>query len=847
MTPICWVYILSLPLISRYPVTTAPRSMVKYMFSIVFLLVLLGFSNPSDAQQPAGNFTLKGKVIDETTGKALEFATVALKKLRDSSLVSGTISNTTGDFKIMELPPGGYFVEIAFIGYEKYTSRVVFKPQVSSPVNDLGSVKLKPSALMLEGAEITADKNFVMNNIDRKTYDAQQLSVTTGGNVNDVLQNIPSVELDADGNISLRGNDNVTILIDGRPSGLTGAGGKSLLESLPASAVEKVEVLTNPSAKYDPDGISGIINIITKRNKLQGLTGNIGATTSFDKGYGANGSLNYRHGKINLYSNFGFNHNIRYSESESYRETYFTDYTEILDQDGEGEDVGTSFNIKLGADYNITEKSTISLSGIYNTSKGEEDEYTWYHIYGSPSNPDSLYRRDSYADEKDRGLDLEAMFKTWFSKPGRILTVAASSSMSLDNESNLYTQQGYLSREIPNPLTVVDMEEDDYDYTSDFYILSADYEHPLSETQHLEAGYKSTVRYMDNDYTSLYFDPASGTYLDDTTKTNRFLYDDGVHAVYAQYRHSLGKFGFQGGLRSEYAQVNSELKNTGESNSEEYFSLFPSVFVTWKPDQKWSMKATYSRRINRPRTNQLNPFTSYEDPLNIRTGNPELDPEYTDSYELEGGRIFDKISVTATIYYRYIHDYIQRYREFDPVSGIAEVTFQNANSSQNYGVELIVNGNLYKWWNFTASANFYQNKIDASNLEAELASSDIAWSGRVFTTVKMPLNSEFQLTYTYRAPFEGPQGRLKNMQMFSAALSKKVLKDKGQVTLRIANPFNTQRFGIEFENEVYYQDFTRVRDSRTVTLGFNWRFGELRDRSQRQREQQPREEMDMGF
>jgi outer membrane cobalamin receptor len=328
--------------------------------------------------------------------------------------------------------------------------------------------------------------------------------------------------------------------------------------------------------------------------------------------------------------------------------------------------------------------------------------------------------------------------------------------------------------------------------------------------------------------------------------SNQFLYNEGVHALYAQYRQSLGKFGFQAGLRGEYATNESELKNTGEKYDNDYYSVFPSAFVTWKPEQKLQVKASYSRRINRPRTGQLNPFTSYEDPLNIRKGNPELDPEYTDSYELEGMYYFSKMTLTTTVYYRYIHDYIQRYRTFDPESGVATVTFENINSSQNLGLEVILNANLYKWWSFTVSGNFYQNILDAANLEQDLGSNDISMSGRIFTTFKMPYSTELQISYSYRAPFEVPQGEMKDMQMMNLAASKKVFKDRGTITFRVSDPLNISRFGISLEDPLYTQDISRRRDNTTFTLGFTYRFGELKE--QKQRDRAPREEMpDMGF
>ncbi len=816
-------------------------------FKIVFSSLLLLFSTfQIQAQQPNLKFTLKAKIVDASTQKPLEFATVALKKMRDSSLVSGTITNEQGEFKLEDIPPGGYSYEIAFIGYEKVTGRVFFKPQSSAPINDLGTVKMAPSATTLEGAEITADKSFVMNNIDRKTYNTEQLSVTSGGNVTDILQNIPSVDIDQDGVVSLRGNENVTILIDGRPSGMTGSGGKSLLESIPSSAIEKVEVITNPSAKYDPDGISGIINIITKKNKLQGITGNVGVNTSFGNRYGANASLSYRKGKWNIYSNYGFTKDVRNSTGSSYREASFGTITSIVTQDESGQDNRIGNNVKLGADFNINDHNTLSASAFYNKGNSDSRDKINYYLTDNFSFSDSSYKRNTIGNGDNQNMDFNLELKHYFKHEGRTIDFQGTASLEDRNSGNKYDQLGYINDFTPVPFPP-ELERDNTIEQNGIYTASADYEHAIGKDKKLEAGYKGTFRKFDSDYNYESFDQTSAVFMNDSNRSNRFIYSDQLHAIYAQYRQSIKKFGYQIGVRSEYATTQSELVTTNEIYNKDYFSVYPSAFVTYKPGDKSQYKATYSRRINRPNRRQLNPFTDYEDPLNLRKGNPYLNPEYTDSYELEYNKIFGKLVFTGTGYYRITHDNIQRYRDITP-GGITVTTYKNLAQSQTYGLELIFNGNPYKWWSFTISGNFFENKLDASNLEAGLNSSSLSASGRAFTTFKLPYKTELQLSYFYRAPMTVTQGKMKDMQMMTIAASKKVLKDKGVISVRLSDPFNTQRFGFQFTGDNYYQDFTRKRESRILNIAFTYRFGELKDRDARQRpDQGPKEDMDNGF
>jgi outer membrane receptor protein involved in Fe transport len=810
--------------------------------SLTVLSAFILFSVVSMAQQPM--FSIKGKVVDASTSAPLEFTTVALKKMRDSSLVSGTITSSTGEFRIDNIGPGGYMMEIAFIGYEKYFQRVGLRPGEAAPVTDLGTIKLKVSATTLEGAEITADKSFMMNNIDKRTYSTDQLSVVAGGNAKDVLENIPSVEISQEGSVSLRGNENVTILIDGRPSGLTGSGGKSLLESLPASAIENVEVITNPSAKYDPDGISGIINIVTKKNRLQGFTGNVGVNTSFEGRFGVNGMLSLRKGKWNVYTNYSFTKDNSFNEGNSYRETYFNpDTTSIIKQNEAGNNSRQTHNVKFGADWNVNDKNTISTSLMLNSGNSEDDNNILYRFFSLPATNDSLSRRITIGSGENMNLDGDLAWKHFFKQKGRILNFNGSFSIDNNNTSNDYTDGEYLDETTPG--SVQALERDNVENNNSNYIFSFDYEHPIKEDRKIEAGLKSTFREFDTDLVFEEFNPTQGDYINDASRTNRFVYSDALYAAYAQYRQSIGKFGYQIGLRSEYAETESNLITTDSVFTKDYFAVYPSAFFTYKPTMKNSWKVSYSRRINRPRRNALNPFPNYDDPRNVRIGNPDLDPEYTDSYEVENMRFFGKFSLTSTLYARLTKDNIQRYRSVTNDSlQITVVTWENLAYARNYGVEFILNGSPYKWWTLTFSSNIYYNMISAANLQDDLSSESWTASGRVMSTFKPFKNTDLQISYFYRPRMKVTQGTMKDMQMLSIAASRKVIKDKGVLSVRVSDPFNVQRFGFEFDDATYIQDFTRKRQSRFVTLSFTYRFGELRDREQQRMRDRSREDMD---
>ncbi len=803
--------------------------------SICLTIISLVIAGSALAQPKGGapQFTVKGMVTDGKTGAALEFATITLRSLRDSSDVTGSISGSDGYFQVPNLKPGGYSVEIDFLGYEKTSSKLALKPGTTPILYDMGVVTLMPSAQLLKAAEIVADKSFMMSNIDRKTYNTDQLSVTSGGNVNDILQVIPSVEVDNEGTVSLRGSDNVTILIDGKPSGLTGAGGSALLESIPASSIEKIEVITNPSAKYDPDGVAGILNIVTKKNKLEGLTGIVEATTSFDNGYSGNAQINYMTGKWNLSTNYSYTKDSRGRDATTYSVTTLNDVKDYYDQVGESDNDRYSHNVRFATDYYVNTKSTVSAGVNLNTGNSDQYEINNYKYSDNSGAVDSLYSRATNGGSDNLDLDFDLSFRHKFNEEGRLLNILATASLQDNTNNNNYNQIAYFPSGEAYPESERILERDETVIDNKIYTVSADYEHPIGKDKQLEAGIKSTYRDLDNDYTFNDFDISTGEYLINTNRTNRFLYKDIVNAVYAQWRQSMGRFGYQIGVRAEQANVKLEQATTSESYNQDYFSVYPSAFVTWQIDEKSQLKASYSKRINRPGTRELNPFTDYEDPLNLRQGNPFLDPEYSNSMELEISRYVGKISLSLTGYYRYTYDKIQRYKYFLS-DGVSVLTYENIDNSVFYGIDWAINGSPKKWWNLTLSGSVYRNETDASNV-AGLTSSGYAWNGRIFTNFKLPYSSEFQVSYFYRSEFDVPQGLIKPMQFLNLALSKRILKERGTITFKVNDPFNLAEFRIDVVDRNFTQDIFRKRESQILTLGFKYRFGELRERGGRGR------------
>lgn len=816
---------------------TKLHKVLKIKIIALFLCVIIAPAFAQPGSRPRMSFSVSGTVLDGTNDSPLEFATVTIRHLRDSSDVTGTITGNDGKFNVDGLKPGSQTVEIDFLGYEKYRDTISFKPGSGVSKMDLGIIKLNPSAKLLEAAEITADKSFMMNNIDRKTFNTDQLSVTTGGNVNDVLQQIPSVEVDNEGTVSLRGSENVTILIDGKPSGLTGAGGAALLESIPASSVEKVEVITNPSAKYDPDGVGGILNIITKKNKLEGLTGVAEVTTSFDNGYGGNLLMSYKTGKWNLSTQYAYNARSRDREATTYSRTFRNDVVNIYDQTGGSSSDRDGHNIRLNAEYDISEKTLITAGASFYTGDEDEIEINNFKYADDSGVIDSLYDRATAGIEDNLSLDLDFSLMHDFDQKGRKLTVLMTASLQDEVAELQYEQRPFIDQDNAYPQDEWLFERDRTAEDNRIYTISADYEHPVGESKKLEAGLKSTIRDLDNDYRFERLDNTDQIYYNVPTRTNNFVYFDIVNAVYAQWRQSLGRFGYQVGIRAEQANLESELVcDTCSVFKNDYFNVYPSAYVTWQLNEKTQLKASYSKRINRPGTRQLNPFTDFEDPLNLRQGNPYLEPEYASSFEAEISKYVGKMSISIAAYYRYTYDRIQRYKYFkEDEPGVSVLTYENIDNAKFYGLDWSVNGSPRKWWNLTLSGSTYRNDIDASNISSSLTSSGFAWSARIFSTFKLPEKFEFQLSYYYRGSYVVPQGELQPMQFLNISLSKRILKERGTITAQWNDPFNLAEFAIDVRDQNFTQDIYRKWESRIFTLAFKYRFGELKERQGRMR------------
>jgi outer membrane receptor protein involved in Fe transport len=782
---------------------------------------------------------VKGNVIDAASGEIVEYATIALYNKKQQKIVAGGITDENGNFNITEIPLGAYQMKVEFIGFEPF---VVEDLRIGRETFDHTFKNITISSRVTELAEVNvaAERAVIVNKIDRKIVTVDKDLVSAGGSAVDVLENVPSIEVDTDGNISLRGSQNLTILIDGRPSGLTAESTGALLEAIPASSIESIEIITNPSAKYDPEGVSGILNIVLKKNKLVGLNGQVSAGLGTNNSNSAGLSLNYRNSKLNISSNYNFRQFGHDMDGFSNKIITVDDVIKHYDDVNESDRFGGNHSFSLNADYFINTTSVLSIGGRASTRNMEMNQTSIYKNYFEPYVLFDNYKNVSSSENNGLNYDLNTNFRKTYTSKDHFLEaeIAYSNYDSEMNQNRVSTALDLLI--YPNGFTPYDLAQNTLS-ESNVSTFRLDYVKPFEKSK-LELGAKTTLRTSGNDYIAGLLD-ANNQIISDPALTNNFIYKENVHAVYGQYGGQFGKFSYQTGLRAEYADINSELVTTSQVYPRNYFSIYPSVFVMHKLNKNNELNINYSRRINRPNSRQMNPFGNQADPYNIRIGNPNLDPEFVNAIEFGYTRYINKSMLNGTIYYRYVTDVIENVNILDDF-GVSTITYQNIGSRESYGGEVTYSGQFYKWWSMNAGFNFYQLSY-TSGESPELSNAGFTWNFKASNNFRIGTNLTAQLSGSYDAPRVMPQGNIAARWAVDAGLKQDFLKKKASLNIRVRDIFNTRGFAYEAYGSNYTLITERNPLTRMLQLSLSYRFGKLSDkmRERKQTNQENGEDM----
>jgi outer membrane receptor protein involved in Fe transport len=788
---------------------------------------------PSPQPPASGPGEIRGTVLDAESGAPVARASVAVRSAADSALVAGAIARPDGTFRIEGLRPGSYHLKVSMMGYGAHNTRVAVDP--ASPRVNAGSVRLARSAVALETLEVTATRQAVTIAPDRNTYQIRQVA-PAATNASEVLEAVPSVEVDADGKVSLRGNENVVVQINGRPSPIRGAQLAGYLKQLPANTLERVEVVPNPSAKYDPEGMAGIINIVLKQNVDLGLSGGLTLGASTADRYTAAGNVGYQRGPATMSLSYGFTSDERTLLGVNDRtrvgaQRLPLSYTE---QEIRGSNGNGGHNLNAAVDFRLSERDVLSNSLLFNSRGSSEDSNSAYSELNATRILLDAYQRVRDSEQDARMIDYTLAFKRTLQPQRHEIAAEVRVNRLEDDDFTALWRQPVAGG------SRVDAETNQTDTRTYQLTAQADYTRSLSPRTKLETGYKGNSRFIDRDFTVMRDALGTGSFVR-SDLSNALEFDETVNAVYGVLSHAAGKVELQGGLRGEYATRDFSLADSDESFPYDYTSFFPSGLASYKLNDQSQVKLSYSRRVRRPGTQELNPFPAFFDLQNVFLGNPRLNPEYTDAVELGYQRSMALGSVQVSPFYRRTSDVIRVIiNTADSVAGreVTSVSFKNLDTGSSWGTDL--NGTLKLGQAFSglAAFNIYQMVTDGGG-ESSLSSNAVTWSARLNGTLNLSPRTAVTASYFYRAPVPIEGGRFDSFAFANLSVRQKLYGEKMNVTLRLSDPFNTQRFRVRAGDDNVIQLTERSSNSRALHLTVQSTLGRAPRLRQRRAEPQP--------
>lgn len=761
-------------------------STLRFIFVFPVLLLILPFSGMCQSQ---GKGVFKGKIIDATTSQPLGFASISVFQTVDEKLVNGTITDENGFFE-MELAFGAFYAEIDFVGYQP--QRIApFQLSKEQKVLDLGAMTLQTTANELDEVVVQAERSSMELSLDKKIFNVGKDLANAGGSATEILANIPSVSVDQEGNVKLRGSNNVRILIDGKPSGLVSIKGGSGLQQLQASMVERVEIITNPSARYEAEGTAGIINIVLKKDTRQGLNGSFELITGVPENFGVAANLNFRHKKINFFMNYSGAYRRQPGVGKLYQEVFERDTTFILRQRNEGNLRGLNNSIRGGLDYFFNEKSILTAAYLYRRSDANRiTDIRYEDFIGNASDFYKLTLRRQDEDEIEPNGEYSVIYKRTFENKNHALLAEVKYIDYWENSDQLFTQSEFGPDDLNTPTKSI-VQKSLNDEFEKQWLFQLDYTKPIGKEGKFETGVRSSFRDMTNDFIVTEQDD-NGVFNALPGLDNIFLYDENIHAAYGIVGNKSGIFSYQFGLRAEWTDVKTTLKETNEVNPRKYGNLFPSVHITFDLPKNNGIQLSYSRRVRRPFYNDLSPYVTYSDSRNFFSGNPDLNPEFTNAYEMGYLKYFEKGSLSAGIYYRDTEGLIDRIRTVDE-EGNSNTRTENLKGEQAYGVEFTSSYTPFSWWKLDVNFNFFHSDIDGSNIFEDYKAETYSWFARQTSRFTLPKKLDIQLRGNYEAPQKTAQGERQALYYLDFSLSKEIIEKRSTINFTILDVFNTRR------------------------------------------------------
>ncbi|SEH98471.1 Outer membrane receptor proteins, mostly Fe transport [Paenimyroides aquimaris] len=814
---------------------------INYVYCAVFALATsAAFSQESD------QVTVTGTVVEKTTNTPLEYASITIESTMDSNNITGDMSDASGKFSI-PVTPDTYQIRIEYLGYKTY---VIDSKDISTSVN-LGTILIEGDAEVLDAIVVQAKRAAVELKLDKRIYNVSDDAMVKGGNASDVLDNIPSVEVDSDGNVSLRGNESVKVLIDGKPSGMAANIGDAL-KMIPSESLDRVEVITNPSARYEAEGGAGIINIILKKGSNAGINGSVTANVGDPTSYGVNAMVNYREDKFNLYSGLGYAKNKTFgnslNESQYFDENGNT--SSFVDEYSKSTRERESINGNIGLDYNLTDKLTWTNNLNYRKSTGDNPRTLNYNNYDDDRN--LLYRNIRQTEEDDfkESVEYNTDFTYKFNESGHQLFVSGSINKNRDIEDSDITTTNQANTVLAQDVTSATENELRH-------IARIDYVLPFNENSQFEAGYLGNFNELNTKFNINSLNSDGVLEPNDLFK-NDLQYKERVHAFYTQFGDKVNKFSYMLGLRWEATEIDVNQMTTMDFNNKKYNNFFPSAFLNYEFTDGENVTVSYSRRVRRPRGRMLNPVSNYSSSINFFMGNPNLDPSFTNALDFGYMKRWNQLTLNTSLYYNHTTDATQFVRRVDGVNeeGIP-VTISspiNLATEYRYGLELNLNYNPFRWWRMNANANLFQVStrgdytyvdFEGNSITQNFDNDAFTWMGRINSRVTLPAKIDWQTNFMYRGAQKTAQGKVLGNASVNMSLSKEVLKDKATIALNVQDLFNSRKRMSETQLAQAFSYSEMQWRERTVNLAFTYRFNQTKaDVQKEQRKQQPSEDME---
>jgi outer membrane receptor protein involved in Fe transport len=802
------------------------------MRKINLTLILFIFMINMNAQ----TINITGTILQSETNEKLEYATIILNP-KSKDKITGGVTNPNGQFNI-EIKPGTYDIVIEYLSLE---TKTILNQDLTKDTN-LGIIKLNPTAEALDEVEIIAEKSTVEIRLDKKIYNVGKDMTVKGGTASDVLDNVPSVNVDAEGAVSLRGNENVRILIDGKPSALVGLTGTDALRNLPAEAIEKVEVITSPSARYDAEGTAGILNIVLRKGKITGFNGSVNLTVGKPDMVRISPNLNYRTKKINLFSNFGYSYRKGPGNSNTLFTNFENDIIEgYVEEDRVFDRKNNNFNGSIGLEYYLTKNSSITGSYFYRDSNG--DDVATNISDSLDINRNSFYREIRIENEGEDGLDNQYSlnYTNNFDGNGKKLIVDLQYSDSDEKENSPIWVDGVL-KELNSQIT-----------TSKDKLFQIDYILPIGENSQVELGHKTTLQDLFSDFKVR---DASGNPFEFDT-SNAIDFKQNIYAFYAQYGNKIDKFSYLLGLRTEITDIDLKVLTTSELSDKNYTEWFPTVNLGYEVNDDDSFTLGFSRRLRRPRHWFLNPFESRSSARNIFKGNPDINPTFSSSFDLGYTTRVNKLTLNSSIYFQHSTDIMQplSFSEERTQDGITFPVFVrtpvNLGTENRYGFELTTNYNPTKKVRLSATFNYFKFNTDAfvydytnaNGINNSISLDEVnesSWFARFNSRITLPAKIQWQTRLMFRGPQKNAQSDRSGMFVANLAFSKDIFKEKASLVLNASDLLNSRKR----ENTTYYGDRQNPSSiavgefqwrERQITLSLTYRFNQKKKREQPER------------